>query len=189
MTLFEYMSVAISLIVALTYAEALRGLRSALKPERRYGVHSTWLLIKLSNPITFWWVIWVLRDYPGYWNFRTYLLALIIPGIVFIQVISLLGDNPNSISDWRKHFYEQRKWFFGLNATAGGTLVIWLFAVYSTTPIHPQIAPLLIYTLITALSVAACFTENPKFHAAFASFVAAYIVIYYGIIGYSPEGL
>jgi hypothetical protein len=40
MTLFEYMSVAMSLIVALTFAEGLRGLRSALDPERRYWVHA-----------------------------------------------------------------------------------------------------------------------------------------------------
>jgi hypothetical protein len=62
MTLFEYMSVAMSLIVALTFAEGLRGLRSALDPERRYWVHAVWLLLKLYNPVMFWWYTWGVPD-------------------------------------------------------------------------------------------------------------------------------
>ena len=189
MTLFEYMSVAISLIVALTYAEALRGLRIVMHPDRRYWVHSAWLIIKLSNPITFWWVIWGLRDFPDFWNFRTYLLALIIPGIVFMQVISLLSDNPASIGDWREHFYDQRRWFFGLNAAVGGALILWLIVIYSSTSLTVQVVPIIAYASITVLSLAACFIENPRFHATFVSLVGGFIVLYFGVIGYSPDGL
>ena len=40
MTLFEYISVAVSIIIALTIAEGLRGLRSALDSSRRYSIHN-----------------------------------------------------------------------------------------------------------------------------------------------------
>ena len=58
MTLFEYISVAISIIIALTIAEGLRGLQSALDESRRYGIHVLWVFIKLANPIVYWWSIW-----------------------------------------------------------------------------------------------------------------------------------
>jgi len=186
MTLFEYMSVAISLIVALTFAEALRGMRSALNPQRRYGPHLAWLLIKLSNPINFWWRLWVLRDFPHYWNWGTYLLALIIPGLIYMQVMSLLGDNPNTVSDWRKHFYEQMRWFFGLNALSSTAAVILLLTTYMNTSVQADPFSLIGYTLIGSLSIAACFTENPKFHSAFSYCVLLFNILYLAIRTYSP---
>lgn len=186
MTLFEYMGVAISLIVALTFAEVLRGLRNAMDSKRRYGIHFAWLLIKLSNPISFWWIIWGLQGVPDFWNFGTYLLALIIPSIIFLQVISLLGDSPARVDDWRSHYYEQRKWFFGLNATLGVAVTLWIYAVNSTNEIQIPVFPTVAYLLITALSIAAFVTENPRFHAAFVCFVAVFTAVYYGVVNFSP---
>ena len=105
MTLFEYMSVAISLIVALTFAEGLRGLQCALHPGQRYVIHVAWLFIKLSNPIIFWWFVWGYRDNPEYWNFATYSLALVVPSLVYLQMLSLVSHAPHKVSDWKKHFY------------------------------------------------------------------------------------
>jgi len=107
MTLFEYMSVAVSLVLALTIAEGLRGLHSAFLPDRRYGVHVAWLLIKLSNPITFWWLLWGWRDFTEVWNFGTYLLAMLVPALIYLQISSLVGHAPNEVMDWRRHFYNQ----------------------------------------------------------------------------------
>ncbi len=85
MTLFEYMSVAFSLVLALTFAEGLRGLHSAFMPDRRYEVHVAWLLIKLFNPITFWWGMWGLRDVTEYWNFGTYFGAMLVPAVRLVH--------------------------------------------------------------------------------------------------------
>jgi hypothetical protein len=72
MTLFEYISVAVSIIIALAIAEGLRGLRSALDSNKRYGIHVTWIFIKLANPIFYWWGIWGLRDFPESWNMGSF---------------------------------------------------------------------------------------------------------------------
>lgn len=62
MTFFEYITVAVSIVLALAVARSIDGLRSALESNRRYWVHFAWVVIKLCNPIIFWWGIWGYRD-------------------------------------------------------------------------------------------------------------------------------
>ena len=146
MTLFEYMSVALSLIVALAFAEGLRGLQSALKSDRRYGIHTAWLFVKLVNPVFYWWVVWGFRDFPEFWNIGTFSLLLLIPCTIYLQLLSLVTDNPDQITNWREHFYAQRKWFFGLNVIAAVLIV--LFASRVFLPTQMNLTGVIAYTLI-----------------------------------------
>ena len=113
MTLFEYISVAISIIIALAIAEGLRGLRSALDSNKRYAIHVTWIFIKLANPIFYWWSTWRFRDFSEAWNMGTFTFVLIMPSIMYLQLHSLVSNDPDQIENWRTHFYNQRRWFFG----------------------------------------------------------------------------
>jgi hypothetical protein len=187
MTLFEYMSVAVSLVLALTIAEGLRGLHSAFLPDRRYGVHVTWLLIKLSNPITFWWSMWGLRDFTEYWNFGTYSLAMLLPAIFYLQISSLVGHTPYAVRDWRRHFYDQRKWFFGMNIILGVLTTMMVSGIFSGLPVNT--IPTVGYSLITALSIICFISDNPKTHAYVVSIVASFQLIYFGFATFRPVSL
>ena len=184
MTLFEYMSVAISLIVALTFAEGLRGLQCALHPGQRYVIHVAWLFIKLSNPIIFWWFVWGYRDNPEYWNFATYSLALVVPSLVYLQMLSLVSHAPHKVSDWKKHFYDQRRWFYGLNIIAGVLVVLLWSNILLDAP--TQLFPTVGYSLLTALSVAGFVSANPKLHAVIVSVTGAFTVFLYGVLTFEP---
>ena len=184
MTLFEYMSVAISLVVALTFAEGLRGLQRALYPGRRYAIHIAWLFIKLSNPIIIWWSVWGYRDNPEFWNFITYSLTLVVPSIVYLQMLSLVSHEPHKVTDWKKHFYDQRRWFFGLNVILG-VLVAFLWSnMLLDAP--AQLFPMVGYSLLTALSVAGFVSANPKLHAVIVSVIGAFTVFFYGVLTFEP---
>jgi hypothetical protein len=185
MTLFEYMSVAIAIIVALAFAEGLRGLQSALDPDRRYGIHVTWIFIKLANPIFYWWGTWGLRDFPDFWNMATFSMMLIMPSIMYLQLHSLVSDNPDQVEDWRKHFYAQRRWLFGLN-TLLAAFAILVFANISV-PAPAQLLPVAAYAVICALSIAGFVSDNPKLHAAIALFVAVFTFFYYGFVTFRPS--
>ena len=128
------MSVAVSMILALTFAEGLRGLRSSIAPGKRYGTHCAWLFIKLANPVFYWWTLWGVRESAEFWNFWTYVLTLSAPAIMYLQMTSLVSDRPNEISDWRKHFYSQRQWFFILNTILALIAIVILLRGYSDTP-------------------------------------------------------
>lgn len=184
MTLFEYISVAISIIVALAIAEGLRGLRSALDSRRRYGIHVTWIFIKLANPMFYWWAIWGYRDFPEYWNMGTFTYVLMMPSIMYLQLNSLVSNNPDQIEDWRKHFYSQRRWFFGLNT------VLAVLAGFNFTnvflPAPPIVLPIVAYTFIGVLSIAGFVSDNPRLHAVIAITVAVFSFVYYWIILFRP---
>lgn len=184
MTLFEYMSVAISLVVALTFAEGLRGLRSALQPDRRYIVHAIWLFIKISNPVTFWWAMWGWRDIPEYWNFATFLLAISIPCLMFLQVSSLVGDTPYQETDWRTHFYRQRKWFFGLQIILGmAAIVVWSGLI----PYSPAILiPMFSYIFLTLLCIVGFLSERAKVHSFIAYISLGFNLLYFSLAMFRP---
>ena len=97
LTIFEYISVAVSIIVALAIAEGLRCLRSALDSSRLYCIHATWIFIKLANPIFYWWAMWGLSEVPEYWNMSTFTFVLIMPSIMYLQLHFLVSSNPDQV--------------------------------------------------------------------------------------------
>ena len=175
---------AVSMILALTFAEGLRGLRSSIASGKRYGTHCAWLFIKLANPVFYWWSLWGLRERTEFWNFWTYLLALLAPAIMYLQMTSLVSDRPNEILDWRKHFYSQRQWFFSLNA------ILAIVAIILSLSGYPDATRALIsasaYSLFFILSLMGIFSDNPRLHAFIASVIAVFTIVFYGIATFSP---
>jgi hypothetical protein len=184
MTLFEYISVAISIIIALAIAEGLRGLRSALDSSRRYVIHAMWIFIKLANPIFYWWTIWGLKEFPEYWNMGTFTYILIMPSIMYLQLHSLVSSNPDQVKDWREHFSNQRKWFFGLNTLLAAMAGFNFTNLFISAP--PNALPIIAYTLIGVLSIAGFISHNRRLHAVIATTVAVFSLVYYWMILFQP---
>jgi hypothetical protein len=184
MTIFEYVSVAISIIIALAIAEGLRGLRSALDSRRRYSIHVTWIFIKLANPVFYWWAIWGLREVPEYWNMGTFTYLLMMPSIMYLQLHSLVSENPDQIADWRAHFYNQRRWFFGLNTFLAVLAALNFANLFVPAP--PNLFPIVAYTIIGMLSFAGFMSDNARLHAVIVTTVAVFSFIYYWVILFRP---
>ena len=68
MSEFEFISVGVSIVLALSVARLLEGLRDSFDPSRRYWIHSLWLVNKLVNTLLLYWGAWVYRDL-GDWGF------------------------------------------------------------------------------------------------------------------------
>ena len=166
MVLFEYIVGAFSLVMALIIARGLTGLRSALMAQRRYWPHATWLFIKLLNPVAFWWVVWAYRGVEAYWNVATFLLYLTFLSIIYLQIESLVSNNPQQIKNWREHYYAERVWFFSLNALASILMIIIFSHIgISAEPNYRGIGWSL---FIMTYSIICVVTENSKVHAVIA---------------------
>jgi hypothetical protein len=113
-THFEYISVALSIVLALSIARCLDAVAAAFDPRRRYWVHFTWLMVKLANPIVFWWSMWEFRESQD-WTFFSFLRAMLVVGTLYLQVNTLVTTRPDSVSDWRSHYYTKHRLFFGAN--------------------------------------------------------------------------
>ena len=114
MTLFEYISVAVSMVLALTVVRGLDAIGRVYSAERRYSVHVIWFSLKLFQPLVIWWSMWGLKGVTG-WNFFAFVMVVAGPVMLYLQMATLVPRDLTTVSDWRGHFYRVRRRFFLAN--------------------------------------------------------------------------
>ncbi len=110
MTLFEYLSVAFSIVLSLAAVRLLSGISVCFAPERRYWPHATWVVLILLMSAMAWWNFWSFKDV--HWNFIRFLLTLLVPASIYLQAAALVPESPGTVQSWREHFFAARKRFF-----------------------------------------------------------------------------
>ena len=168
MTHFEFVTVAVSMVYALSIARCLDAMPFAFDRDRRYWIHFTWLCVKLANPAVLWWSLWGLNE-AGTLPFSSFLALLIIPGTLYLQVIALVTTNPSDITDWKTHYYARRMLFFGTNIFLLFMLLLAGHFLYAT----PSPIPIKLTQILTIiLSGIAMISQNEKLHACIAILAA-----------------
>jgi hypothetical protein len=114
-TIFEYVTVAVSLVLSLGLVRLLEGSLSAFSPSRVYPIHAVWLVIKLINHFLYWWMLWRLRGGEVEWNFPFFLFIALPAVVLYLQSTLLVSPSPREVSSWREHYYSIAPVFFGLN--------------------------------------------------------------------------
>jgi len=110
MTLFEYLSVAVSIVLSLSAAQLLSSIRAVLKSERRYWVHTIWIAIALCIHVVLWWEFWEYRD-VGDWTLAKFVLVLVNPGLLFVASNALATPDSGTSPTWEVHSFSVR-WSF-----------------------------------------------------------------------------
>jgi hypothetical protein len=164
-THFEFVLTAVSIVYALSIARCLDALPSSFAFGRRYWIHFTWLCVKLANPAVLWWSLWSLEEQEAF-SFADFLGLLVIAATLYLQIIALVTTDPRAVTDWRRHYYEKRKLFFGANIAL--LLLLILTGQLIFTPRAP-IELVLIHAGSIILSGIAMISENPKLHGWIAS--------------------
>jgi hypothetical protein len=160
-THFEYISVFVAIVFALSVARCLDAFPASFDPSRRYGVHFTWLCVKFVNPIILWWTLWDLNEQEDF-SFVGFLGLSAIAATLYLQIVALVTTDPGSITDWRSHYYAKRKLFFGANIALLLQLVLAGQLLFQ--PPSPN-AVTLVQLGSVVLSGIAMISENPKLHA------------------------
>ena len=101
MSQFEFVSVAVSIVLALSITRLLTTLPHALARDRRYWVHGVWCFVMLSPHLGFWWSIWIYRGVES-WSFQAFVAVLLTPALMYMTVTAQYVGNPSSD--------ESRKW-------------------------------------------------------------------------------
>ncbi len=159
MTLFEYLSVAVSLVLALGLAHLLGNLKALFAPERRYSLHVLLAAQLLLLHALFWWVLWSFRD--AEWDFARFLLALAGPAALYACATVLIptGEAPAS---WRSHYYQSHRWYFGGQALLLVQVCFMIFSLggpFILAPDRPLWMLLLLNPIVGAVS------KSPRVHA------------------------
>ncbi len=86
MSIFEYVSVAISIILGLGVAQLLSAGLSLYRARRRVQFHwipLAWAATILLLQLTFWWQMFSLNQDPAVWNYGTFLLTALMATTLF----------------------------------------------------------------------------------------------------------
>lgn len=157
MTLFEYLSVAISIVLSLSAGQVLVNLREVFDPARRYWVHALWVVQTLWLHVIYWWSMWAYRDIES-WSLLSFAFVLLVPALLFMSSSALVPTYAQNVSSWDQHFYTVRRWYFATRAliVVFASLRTWL--LLDTTP--PPISG-----LILVACVAGFVSSNRSLHA------------------------
>ena len=160
MTHFEYLSVAVSIVLSLGVIRLLDAIRYAFHAPARYVVLFLWIIVKLMNHLLFWWALWSYRDF-AHWNVLVFAWILLFPGLLYIQVTSLVTTTPQNVTDWHAHFYSVRRWFFCANILLILHTVVTASLVLSGASLYPL---LIAQSLVLIINIVGVVNANPKVH-------------------------
>lgn len=163
MTLFEYLSIAFSLVFSFAAVRLVGGLPYALAPGRRYWVHVSFVFQELIRVAAGFWAFWSYRQIT--WSFPKYLLALVAPGLVYFLAAALVPADPADVDSWRDFYFGVRRRYFL-------AIACWALAVAVSTTVLVQMPwshPFRLVQLgFLAFGIVGATVANPRVHAGLA---------------------
>ena len=164
MTQFEFISVAVSIVLALSAARLLGAFPHLLAPGRSYWVPALWAVQLLAMHLGFWWAIWTYRDVDP-WTFRGFAAVMLTPALLFMAVSTLVSDSPAAIESWRTHFYARHRVFFSLLAATFLSIPLRQFAVVGDPMAPLATLPALPGALLLLVPLVGIVATNERIHA------------------------
>ena len=156
MDLFEYLSIAYSLVFSFAAIRLVAGLPHVVASTQRYYVHVSHVFLVLFATVALFWAFWSFRDLQ--WNLFRFISLLAGPGVLYFLACTLIPDEPSSVDSWRSYFYSvRRQYFVGL--------CLWsVLQVMNTTILlkMPLLHPFrVVQVLIVAMGVVGAMTDSP----------------------------
>ena len=178
MTQFEFISVAVSIVLALSMARLLSAVPHLLAPDRRYWVACLWAASLLPIHLGFWWAIWAYREVDA-WTFRGFAAVMLTPVLLFLTVTILVSDSPGTVESWRERFYSRHRVFFSLFLVALLSRALRQFAVLGRALPSPETTALFIGPPLLLIAAIGAFTSKERVHEMLALIGAAVVRVAY----------
>jgi len=156
MSQFEFISVAVSMVMALGVSRLLDVIAPALRPLRRSWIHVGWVVQKFFNHVFLWWALWIARD--SEWNLAYFVANLASPTILYLQAAALATPSEASPNSWEDRFFEIRVPFFL------GNLGIVLVTLILSQLVEAPTESLVVLAILGGLSAAGLATRNVFIH-------------------------
>jgi hypothetical protein len=113
---FEYLSVLISIILALGMTRVLGGVGEMLQAKslrRLYWVHTIWIINLFLYLVIAWWIFYRWRNQQP-WTFLLFVFVLISPTILYLASLLLFPreSDVDPAIDYKTHYYANHRAFF-----------------------------------------------------------------------------
>ena len=181
MSPFEYLSVLISIVLALGMTRVLAGVGEMLQARshrRIYWVHIVWIVNLFLYLVVAWWIFYRWRSQQT-WTFLLFVFVLISPTLLYLASMLLFpreGAVDESVN-YKTHFYANHRAFFivfGLFVPVDiiDTLLKGVPHFLAQGPQYPISAAL----FLIGLTIAAV-TRNERYHRFYCIFFLIQIVV------------
>jgi|CZKI01.1.fsa_nt_gi hypothetical protein len=121
---FEFLSVFVSMIIALGISNILSSAMRLIRRRGRVRMHVTtlvWMVVLFLLQVLIWWVAFQRREWTN-WTFFRFLLYLLMPILVSVPGYLLVPEIELELEptyDLEREFNHNRKWFFAMLAAMG----------------------------------------------------------------------
>jgi len=150
-TLFEYLAAGFVLILSFAVMRGMSGVPYALRPAARHWVHFAYVSITLANCLITFWMFWFTRDVE--WTFFRFLVALLVPVLLYVQVSLIVPQDPSTVSSWETHFLGVRIPYFATGAATFMMIAVSHQTLLGVPALHPIEWPVYTTAAIYALGV------------------------------------
>jgi hypothetical protein len=174
---FSYLSVLISIILALGMTRVLAGVGEMLQARSRrrlYWVHAVWVVNLFLYLVVAWWIFYRWRNQES-WTFFLFIFVLISPTILYLASILLFPpeSGPDEFVNYKTHYYSNHHVFFVLFALYSP--VDFVDTLLKGIPHLVALGPLYFISSILFFAglVIAAITRNERYHQWYAIFFLA----------------
>jgi hypothetical protein len=180
-TAFEYLSVLISIVLALGMTRVLAGVGEMLQARmhrRIYWVHVIWTLNLFIYLVVEWWIFYRWRNQQE-WTFFLFVFVLIAPTLLYLASMLLFpreGTIDESI-DYKEHYYANHRAFFAIFSMF--TLVDIADTLLKGIPHFLALGkPYVVSSMLYFVGmVTAAITQNRRYHQFYAVFFLVQTIV------------
>lgn len=157
----------LSIVIGLAITQVLQGLRVLMlsrETARLYAPSLVWTALVLLIATQMWWSSFGLRDQEE-WTFALYALILLQVGLFYLASGLVLPDLRPDTIDLEADYFRNRRWFFGLLASAALVSVLKDVALEGRLPDTPN---LIFHMILVGSCIGAIATPNKLYHTVLA---------------------
>ena len=186
---FSYLSVLISIVLALGMTRVLAGVGEMLQARLRrrlYWVHLVWVGNLFLYLIIAWWIFYRWRSQQP-WTFFLFVFVLISPTVLYLASLILFPPESqlDEAIDYKKHYYANHRVFFILFALFTPIDIVdsLLKGIAHFFELGPRylVSNVLYFTGMTLAAI----TRNERYHQFFAIFFLAQTIVISFLIFYT----
>jgi hypothetical protein len=181
MNAFDYLSVLISIILALAMTRVLGGVGEMLQARSHrhiYWVHVIWIINLFLYLVVEWWIFYRWRNQQA-WTFLLFIFVLIGPTLLYLASILLFPREAvaDESVDYKTHYYANHRAFFIIFGLYGPVDVVDTL-LKGVPHFLEQGPPYVVSTIlfVTGMTIAAI-TRNERYHEYYAIFFLVQTVV------------
>ncbi len=122
MTIFEFLSVAASIVLALGLGKLISSIPYVFDAHKRDWLHALAFVTLIAGQFLAWWRIWPLNS-VAHWNILGFAILMGTPLSLYLAATALVSSNPDRVASWKEYFSENSRWLFS------AFIAVWIFGI------------------------------------------------------------